>query len=90
VHSLEHDYVIFGYNCQPLDDQGCSNLKGEIQQAMDRVGNLKVIAFPWDTIDAPVVMTSWGRLHRFETFNVDEAVSFVDRNLNKSPEPNGP
>jgi hypothetical protein len=64
VHSLEHDYVIFGYNCQPLD--------------------------PWDTIDAPVVMTSWGRLHRFETFNVDEAVSFVERNLNKSPEPNGP
>jgi Protein of unknown function (DUF3105) len=90
VHSLEHGYVIFWYNCAPLSEQECTDLKGEIQQAMDRVDNVKVIAFPWDSIDEPVVMTSWGQLQRFNSFDVDLAVGFVERNRYQAPEPNAP
>jgi hypothetical protein len=90
VHNLEHGYVIFWYNCQQLDEQGCTDLKAAIQQALDSAGNLKVIAFPWDSIDVPVVMTSWGKLQRFDSFDVDQAVAFVERNRNHAPEPNAP
>lgn len=90
VHSLEHGYVIFWYNCDALDEQGCGSLKSQIQQAMNEAGNLKVIAFPWKSIDVPVVMTSWGRMLRLEQFNLRAARTFIERNRNRAPEPNAP
>ncbi|RPI31924.1 MAG: DUF3105 domain-containing protein [Chloroflexota bacterium] len=89
VHSLEHGYVIFWYNCTSLDEAGCSGLKEEISQVMDEAGNIKVIAFPWDSIDVPVVVTSWARMLSFESFDPEQALAFVEANRNKSPEPNG-
>lgn len=88
VHNLEHGYVIFWYNCNSLNEQGCLQLKDQIRSVMDQFGGVKLIAFPWDSLDVPVVMTSWGRMQRFETFNVDFAKSFVERNRNRAPEPN--
>lgn len=90
VHNLEHGYVIFWYNCNLLDEQGCKRLKDQIKTVMDQSGGTKLIAFPWDSLDVPVVMTSWGRMQRFETFNEDQANSFVERNRNRAPEPNAP
>ncbi len=90
VHNLEHGYVIFWYNCEELGEKDCSQLKDQIQEAMDEVDNFKVIAFPWASIDAPVVMTSWGKIQRFESFDVDAAVEFVKSNRNKAPEPQAP
>ncbi|HLE53219.1 MAG TPA: DUF3105 domain-containing protein [Anaerolineales bacterium] len=90
VHSLEHGYVIFWYNCDLLDEGGCSELKEQIQGVMDQSDNFKVIAFPWKSTDAPLVMTSWGKLQRFESFNPAQAQQFVERNRNHAPEPNAP
>jgi hypothetical protein len=87
VHNLEHGYVIFWYNCQLVDEAACAQLKSEIQAVMDRADNNKVIAYPWPSIDVPVVMTSWGRMLRFETFNPADAFAFVQNNWNKAPEP---
>ena len=58
VHNLEHGYVIFWYNCDLLDEAGCSNLKSQIRSAMDELGGTKLIAYPWNSIDVPLVMTS--------------------------------
>lgn len=90
VHSLEHGYVIFWYNCDILDEAGCSELKSQIRSVMDEFGGVKLIAYPWPTIDVPLVMTSWGRLQRFETFDTEQARAFYRANLNKAPEPNAP
>ena len=90
VHNLEHGYIIFWYNCASLSESACSELKSQIRAVMDRVNNVKVIAYPWDSIDVPVVMTSWGRLQKMETFDVAQAQSFYKTNLNRSPEPNAP
>ena len=90
VHNLEHGYVIFWYNCDLLDEAGCSNLKSQIRSAMDELGGTKLIAYPWKSIDVPLVMTSWGRLQRFETFDAEQAKAFYRANLNKAPEPNAP
>lgn len=90
VHNLEHGYVIFWYNCDLLDDTACSELKSQIGSVMDELGGLKMIAYPWNSIDVPVVMTSWGRLQRFESFDPEQAKAFYRANLNKAPEPNAP
>jgi hypothetical protein len=90
VHSLEHGYIIFWYNCDLLDEAGCTNLKEQIQGVMDQSDNFKVIAFPWKSIDAPLVMTSWGKLQRFDTFNTAQARAFIKANRNRAPEPNAP
>jgi hypothetical protein len=90
VHNLEHGYVIFWYNCSLLDEAGCTELKGQIQEVMADENNFKVIAFPWPSIDVPVVMTSWGRILRMESFDPQVAQNFVQNRRNKAPEPNAP
>lgn len=90
VHNLEHGYVIFWYNCAVLDETGCTQLKDSIQQVMDEFNGVKLIAFPWKSLEVPVAMTSWGRLQRFQTFNPSQARAFIEANRNKAPEPDAP
>jgi len=90
VHNLEHGYIIFWYNCDLLSESECSELKTQIQSVMDELGGTKLIAYPWPSIDVPVVATSWGRLQKFETFDTDQAKAFYRANLNQAPEPNAP
>lgn len=87
-HNLEHGYVVFWYNCDALTDGNCETLKASIQAVMDDFGGVKLIAFPWPSLDVPVAMTSWGRLQRFESFDPQLATAFVEANRNQSPEPN--
>jgi hypothetical protein len=91
VHNLEHGYVIFWYNCALVEDEeSCANLQGEIQEVMEQADNFKVIGFPWPSLEKPVVMTSWGRMIEFSSFDPDRALAFVQQNRNKAPEPNAP
>ena len=90
VHNLEHGYVIFWYNCDLLDESACSELKSQIRLVIDELGGVKLIAYPWNSIDVPLVITSWGRLQRFEAFDSEQAKAFYRANLNRSPEPNAP
>lgn len=90
VHNLEHGYVIFWYNCDLLDEQSCTVLKSQIQSVMDKFNGVKLIAFPWESIEVPVVMTSWGKLQEFDEFDENQAATFVGRNRNRAPEPNAP
>ena len=90
VHNLEHGYVIFWYNCDLLDEAGCIDLKEQIQSVMDNLGGAKLIAYPWPSLDVPLVMTSWGRLEKFEGFDADKAKAFYRANLNRAPEPDAP
>ncbi len=87
VHNLEHGYIIFWYNCASLSDSACSNLKSQIKAVMDEVNNVKVIAYPWNSMDAPIAITSWGHLLKMQTFDAAQALAFYKANLNKAPEP---
>ncbi len=90
VHNLEHGYGIFWYNCDLLSESACSDLKTQIQTVIDDLGGTKLIAYPWPSLDVPVVVTSWGRLQKFETFDAAQAKAFYQANLNRAPEPNAP
>jgi len=89
-HNLEHGYVVFWYNCDLVSENECSTLKSEIRAVMDDFNGVKLIAFPWPSMDVPVAMTSWGRLQRFESFDPRTAAAFIQANRNKAPEPNAP
>lgn len=90
VHNLEHGYVIFWYNCQLLDPAACDEMKAQIQAVMDDFDGVKLIAFPWGSIDVPVVLTSWGQMQEMERFDERLARTFVRRNRNQAPEPEAP
>ncbi|MDZ7844976.1 MAG: DUF3105 domain-containing protein [Anaerolineales bacterium] len=90
LHSLEHGYVVFWYNCQVLEEEDCSALKSEIRDVMDGFQNFKVIGFSWAEMDVPAALTSWGRIQTFETFDPDLARKFVQANRYQAPEPNAP
>ena len=90
VHNLEHGYVILWYNCDLLDEPACADLKTQIKTVMDDLGGRKLIAYPWPSLEVPFVMTSWGRIERFEAFDAGRAKAFVRANLNHAPEPNAP
>jgi hypothetical protein len=90
IHNLEHGYAIFWYNCNLLDEVGCSNLKTDIKAVMNDLNNFKVIGFPRHSIGSPLVMTSWGRMLAMETLDADQARDFIRRNRNRAPEPNAP
>lgn len=90
VHNLEHGYVIIWYNCDLLDETGCAALKSQIRTVMDDLGGVKLIAYPWNSIDVPVATTSWGRIQKFEVFDMEQAKAFYRANLNRAPEPNAP
>jgi len=57
---------------------------------MDDLDGPKLIAYPWPSLDVPVVKTSLGRLQKFETFDSEQAKAFHRANLNRAPEPDAP
>lgn len=87
VHNLEHGYVIFWYNCAAYGPENCGELKADIQSVMEQENNFKVIAFPWNETEYPLVLTSWGQIQEFERFDAAAALAFVQQNRNKAPEP---
>jgi hypothetical protein len=89
VHSLEHGYVIFWYNCQ-APNTDCATLKQTIQKVMDETGGTKLIAFPWSDMNIPLAMTSWGRILKFPKPDPTLMKQFVESNRYKAPEPDAP
>jgi hypothetical protein len=89
VHNLEHGYVIFWYNCQVYQGT-CDDLMQKIQQVMSQFGGVKVVAFPWHTINVPLALTSWGRLLRLSTPDQTLMTQFVQTYRFQAPEPNSP
>ncbi len=92
VHSMEHGYVVFWYNCSSMSLAACEQLKSQIAAVLSKVGGQKVIVYPWNTIAEPLVMTSWTQIQPFSTFDADLAADFVlaNRSHPRAPEPNVP
>src|SRR4030067_160448 len=90
VHNLEHGHIIIWYNCDQVDEAGCAGLKEQIREVMNEFDGLKVVAFPWKSLNVPVVMTSWNRTQRFESFNPAQARAFIHAHRNRAPESQRP
>ncbi|HUF39813.1 MAG TPA: DUF3105 domain-containing protein [Anaerolineales bacterium] len=87
IHSMEHGYVVFWYNCTLVPEAECGALKTDIRRVMDEYDSYKIIAFPWTTTTAPVVATSWGYKLEMERWDPVLAAEFIETNRNNAPEP---
>ncbi len=88
VHNLEHGYIVFWYDCDALiEGSSCSNLQAQLRGLIDEFSGAKVIAFPRERLESPIVATSWGRTQQFERFDSSQASTFINRNQNRAPEP---
>ncbi|MDP1715728.1 MAG: hypothetical protein Q8L41_13385 [Anaerolineales bacterium] len=61
-----------------------------LKATMDDLGGTKLITDPWPSLDVSLVMTSWGRLGKLETFDAEKASAFYHANFNRAPEPTAP
>lgn len=85
VHSLEHGDVIIWYDCSKVPGGDCDGLKDDIREVMHDMGDQHLIAVP-RSMTTVLCLTSWGKLQRFDTFDVDGMKAFIYRNSNNAPE----
>jgi hypothetical protein len=89
IHSLEHGYVIMWYDCGDLSEQGCIDLKTDIQSMIDEFDTFKVIGAPREGMDTTLALTSWGRILKLDTFDAGQVRGFIRTNRGRAPEPQG-
>jgi len=86
IHSLEHGYTIIWYDCSPLSDGECQDLASDIESYVS--GRAKTIGIAKDGMESTVILTSWGRMMQFDTFDRQIATDFHRANTRLAPEPN--
>ena len=80
VHSLEHGAVILSYNAS-LPASDVEKLKQIFRQTTG-----KGIMVPRSNLDAPIALTSWGRLLKLQSIDEKTIKAFFTTNSNRGPE----
>ena len=80
IHNLEHGGIWISHKDV---DQGT-------KLSLEAVGKRypgSVVVTPRSANDAKIVLASWGRLEKLESFDETKIIDFIKANKNKSPEP---
>lgn len=80
VHSLEHGAVIVHYKADLSKEQ-----VDQIKAAYNSVSGKKIL-LPRQDLDTPVALTSWGRLLKLQTIDVDQIKVFIETNEDRGAE----
>ncbi|MSU44770.1 DUF3105 domain-containing protein [Candidatus Nomurabacteria bacterium] len=80
VHNLEHGGIWISY--KDIDEATKANLKN-----IAKANNRSVILSPRDANDSKIVLASWMRLEKLDSYDEVKILDFILRNKNKSPEP---
>ncbi len=99
IHSMEHGAVILWYkpsgNANDQSAEGTESAKIDIlskqnierlKQIFSSVSASKKIMVPRDSLDAPIALTSWGRLLKLQTLDEGQIKAFMETNENRGPE----
>jgi hypothetical protein len=83
IHNMEHGGVIIRYDCP----EGCSELVSQLAEVTLRYP--KVILSPYSNLGTRVALTAWTYLDKFDEFDEDRIVRFIDAHMNspEAPEP---
>lgn len=76
VHNLEDGGVGIWYDC----DDGCPELVSELESVADRYHEGVLLA-PYPGMDTQIALTAWNRIDRFEEFDEQRLVRFIDAYL---------
>ncbi len=79
VHNLEHGGIWISYK----------GIDATTKTALEKIASSqqKLIMEPRANDDAPIVLASWGRLQKFQTYDEKGIIAFINANKNQSPEP---
>lgn len=80
VHNLEHGGIWISY--KNIDEETKANL---IKIA--KANSQSVILSPREGNDANIVLASWTRLEKMDSYDATKIIEFISRNKNNSPEP---
>ncbi|MFQ5847951.1 MAG: DUF3105 domain-containing protein [Candidatus Methylomirabilales bacterium] len=75
VHNLEDGGVILQYNCP----DGCPDLLEKLKAIARRYDTL--ILAPYPGMDHRIALTAWQRLDKFDTFDEQRIVRFIDAHI---------
>jgi len=75
VHNLEDGGVIIQYNCP----DGCSDLVEKLKAVARRYERL--ILAPYPGIDKRIALTAWRRLDKFNEFDEQRIIHFIDAHI---------
>ncbi len=88
VHNLEHGAIVLLFRC----DQDCLAIAQTIQATIlpripeSAFGSQKIVATPYQDMDAPFTVVAWGWILELETLDASEIVAFYRRHVDKGPE----
>jgi hypothetical protein len=85
VTNLEQGDVVVWYNCDRVPPGECDELRGQIRLAMDLLEGEHILVFPWQSIEQPVVLTSWGHILRLEAFDFKSVIGFIFAHRGRGP-----
>jgi hypothetical protein len=80
VHNLEHGGIWISHK----------GIDAEIKSKLEEFGRMNpgsVIVTPRAANDAPIVLASWGKLLKLQSWDEDRVQRFLDTNKNQAPEP---
>ena len=80
VHNLEHGGIWISYK----------DIEQETKAKLETIGRRypgSVVVTPRTQNDAKIVLASWGRLLKLDSFDENVIIQFIKANKNKSPEP---
>ncbi len=80
VHNLEHGGTWISY--KDVDGETKANL-----EKIAKANSGSVIMSPRDADDSKIVLASWTRLEKLDSYDEAKILDFISRNKNKSPEP---
>jgi hypothetical protein len=86
VANLEQGDVVLWYSCAGLSDGACQDLQAQIRMTMHLMGPQGLIAFPWPSLTAPVVLTSWGHRLSLPTYDLKQAIGFIFAHRGHGPQ----
>ena len=80
VHNLEHGGIWISY--KDIDEETKTNL-----ESIAKANSGSVIMSPRDANDAKIILASWTRLEKLDSYDEAKIREFIRSNKNKSPEP---
>lgn len=86
VHSLEHGYVIFSFNCERLSGVTCEDFKNQLISLAKSLVLSKLIVTPRESLDVPLALTAWTRILKLQSVDEAQIRDFVGTFRNAGPE----
>ncbi|MDX1608294.1 MAG: DUF3105 domain-containing protein [Candidatus Spechtbacterales bacterium] len=81
IHSLEHGAVVIYYKDSVPQEE-----LDQLRDLYERFRRDKVVVAPLNDMDTNYALTAWQWIDKFDTYNEQRIINFIDDHLNKGPE----